>query len=58
MDSLNALYAKVSPGGFVIVDDYGIPEDTCRRAITDFRSVQDILSPIQDIDGLGVFWRR
>jgi O-methyltransferase len=58
MDALNALYTKMSPRGFIIVDDYGIPEDTCRRAITDFRSVHEIFSPIQDIDGWGVFWRR
>jgi hypothetical protein len=37
MDALNPLYPKVSPGGFVIIDEYGIPEDTCRRAIHDFR---------------------
>jgi hypothetical protein len=57
MDALNALYTKVSPGGFVIVDDYGIPEDGCRKAITDFRSAHEIYFPIQDIDGWGVFWR-
>jgi hypothetical protein len=27
MDALGSLYSKVSPGGFVTVDDYGIPED-------------------------------
>jgi O-methyltransferase len=58
MDALHALYHKVSPGGFVIVDDYGIPEDTCRRAILDFRSQQGITSPIEDIDGWGVYWRK
>lgn len=58
MDSLNSLYSRVSPGGFIIVDDYGFPEDTCRRAITDFRTSNNISAPIQDIDGWGVFWRR
>lgn len=58
MDGLTSLYSKVSPGGFVIVDDYGIPEDTCRRAVNDFRASQGITEPIQDIDGYGVFWRR
>jgi O-methyltransferase len=57
MDALTNLYHKVSPGGFVIVDDYGIPEDTCRRAISDFRESKGIAEPIQDIDGFGVFWR-
>jgi hypothetical protein len=58
MDALGALYPKVSPGGFVIVDDYGIPEDTCRRAIHDFRTAHGISERMIDIDGWGVYWRR
>jgi len=56
MDSLSHLYPKVSPGGFVIVDDYNI--ESCRRAVEDFRSAQGIGDPIDDIDGWGVYWRR
>ena len=51
MDALNCLYGKLSPGGFLIVDDYGIPEDTCRRAIHDFRQAHGIRESIVDIDG-------
>lgn len=58
MDALNALYPKVSPKGFIIIDDYGIPEDTCRRAVNDFRAAHGITDPIVDIDGSGVYWRR
>jgi O-methyltransferase len=58
MDALNSLYAKLSPGGFLIIDDYGIPEDTCRRAIHDFREAHSISEPIVDIDGWGAYWRR
>jgi hypothetical protein len=55
MDALQALYAKVSPGGVVIVDDYGaVP--ACREAIHDFRDAKRIPDPIQPIDGLGVYW--
>jgi len=57
-DSLKHLYPKLSPGGFVIVDDYGLPEDTCRRAVHDFRDTQGIREPIIDIDGYGAYWRR
>ena len=57
MDALGALYDRVSPGGFIIADDYGIPQDTCRRAVDDFRAARDITAPLQDIDGWGVFWR-
>ena len=56
MDALLALYHKVSPGGFVIVDDYGaVP--ACRQAVTDFREARGITAQIEEIDGLGVFWR-
>jgi O-methyltransferase len=58
MDALNCLYDKLSPGGFLIIDDYGIPEDTCRRAIHDFRDAHGIREPIVDIDGWGAYWRR
>ena len=58
MDALDALYEKVSPGGFIIVDDYGIPEDTCRRAVHDYREAKGIEDPIIDIDEWGVYWRR
>ena len=58
MDALRSLYGKLSPGGFLIIDDYGIPEDTCRRAIHDFRQAHSIREPIVDIDGWGAYWRR
>lgn len=56
MEALVALYPKVSAGGFVIVDDYGLP--TCRTAIEDFRQAQGITDPIQLIDWTGAFWQR
>ena len=57
MDGLNALYDKVSPGGFIIVDDYGDFEP-CRRAITEFREKRGISDPIEIIDWAGAFWRK
>jgi hypothetical protein len=57
IDALSALYDKVSPGGFVIVDDYGVLEN-CRAAVTDFRRERGIDDRIHDIDGTGVFWQR
>ena len=55
--ALDALYHKVSPGGFAIVDDYGDVE-ACRAAVTDFRSRENIDETIHDIDGTGVFWQK
>jgi hypothetical protein len=53
---LDALYAKVSPGGFLIVDDFGIAP--CRAAVQDFRGRHAIADPIVDIDGTGAYWRK
>lgn len=56
-DALTALYDKVSPGGFVIVDDYGaIP--ACRQATDDFRRSQRIDEPLVQVDWTGVYWRK
>lgn len=56
MDALVPLYPKLSVGGFVIVDDYGI--ESCRQAVHDFRERNGIEDPIQRIDDTGVYWRR
>ena len=56
MDALSALYHKVSTGGFIIVDDYGLP--TCRTAIEDFRRARGITDRIHQIDWTGAFWQR
>jgi O-methyltransferase len=57
MDILNALYHKVSAGGFVIVDDYhALPP--CKQAVHDFRERARVTDPIQEIDGTGVFWKK
>lgn len=57
MDALNALYKRVSPGGYVIVDDYGYI-DSCRQAVEDFRRREGVTEPMEDIDGMGIYWRK
>jgi O-methyltransferase len=55
--ALDALYPKLSPGGFVVVDDYGaIPG--CKQAVDDFRAAHGIDAPLTEIDWTGVWWRR
>jgi len=51
------LYERVSPGGFVIVDDYNCYE-CCRRAVQDFARERGLAFNIQDIDGWGAYWRK
>jgi O-methyltransferase len=55
-DSLTNLYPKLSPGGYVIIDDYGIP--CCKAAVEDYRALHKIPEPVQTIDRYGAFWRR
>ncbi|PZE20524.1 TylF/MycF family methyltransferase [Paenibacillus xerothermodurans] len=57
MDSLRNLYPKVSPGGYIIIDDYGVLA-TCAAAVTDYRNEFGITDPIIPIDSTGVYWRK
>ena len=53
----DALYERVSPGGFIVVDDYlRFPE--CRLATDDFRNRRRIVDEISTIDQDGVWWRK
>ncbi len=56
-DVLQALYDKVSPGGHVIIDDYG-STPACRQAVDDFRAQRAIAEPLCEIDAAGVFWQK
>lgn len=57
MEALDNLYDRLSPGGFVIIDDYGaVP--ACRAAVEDFRSSRSIAEPIEAVDWTGVWWRK
>jgi len=55
IEALDALYHKVSYGGFVIVDDYELPP--CAQAVHDFRNRHAITSPMLPIDGASTYWR-
>jgi O-methyltransferase len=57
IDSLTALYPRLAPGGFAIVDDYGAVS-ACRAAVHDYREREGIDEPIREIDWTGVFWRK
>ena len=56
IDTLETLYAKVSPGGFIIVDDYILK--ACRAAVDDYRTQHNINEPIIAVDGAAVYWRK
>jgi len=60
MDALRPLYPKLSPGGFVIVDDYGsVPG--CKAAVDDYRREHNIRTPmtfVQDNQMGCIYWQK
>lgn len=57
MQGLENLYPRLSPGGFVIVDDYGALTG-CRQAVNDFRANNRITAAIKEVDWTGIHWRK
>jgi len=57
MDALTALYDRLSPSGFVIIDDYG-GIAACRKAVHDFLDARSETPDIRRIDETGVWWRK
>jgi macrocin-O-methyltransferase TylF-like protien len=53
---LEALYEKVSPGGFVILDDYRHLE-ACQQAVDDFRTAFGITDELVEVDWNSAYWR-
>lgn len=56
---LEHLYDKLSPGGYLIVDDYGEDDWTyCRAAVDDFRAARGIREPMVQVDRSCWYWQR
>lgn len=59
IDALDALYPKLSVGGYVIVDDYGEDSWTnCRQAVDEFRTAHGIDDPLVEVDSKCSYWQR
>jgi len=58
LETLDALYDKVSPGGYVIVDDYYAVPEGAGRATDDFRAERGITEELVKIDWAGAYWQR
>src|SRR6185312_13866256 len=56
IQALDALYPRLSPGGFCIIDDYNL--QGCRQAVADYRAKHEISAEISKIDQCGVLWRK
>jgi len=57
MDGLTCLYPLLSPGGFVILDDYNAVAG-CNDATDEYRDSMAIQEPLIAIEGGGAFWRK
>jgi O-methyltransferase len=55
--ALDALYPKLSPGGFAIIDDVNFLPP-CRQAVMDYRSRFGITAPMQEVDWSAGWWRK
>jgi O-methyltransferase len=55
--ALENLYPRLSPGGFVIVDDFGAVPGS-KEAVEEFRAKNEIGEKLRRIDWTGVFWRK
>jgi len=59
MDTLTHLYPKLSPGGYVIIDDWGLG-DLCGepQAVLDYRQAHQITDEIIPVDYHTAYWRK
>jgi hypothetical protein len=57
-DALVNLYDKLSPGGFLIIDDYGETAWACKRAVDEFREARGIIEPLIRVDSKCYYWRK
>jgi O-methyltransferase len=57
IDALDALYPKLSVGGYCIIDDYGALA-ACRRAVDDYRAAHGITEELLPVDWTAAYWQR
>ena len=56
IDALEALYPKLQPGGYCIVDDWALLP--CAKAVIDYREAHGITEEIHQIDDIARYWRK
>jgi O-methyltransferase len=54
--SLEFLYPKLSSGGIVVIDDYGVAEFNCKEAVDEFRAEHQITTEIIPINEHMIYW--
>jgi O-methyltransferase len=54
---LDQLFDRVSPGGFIVLDDFGYWQG-CREAWQDFQTLRGLSIPLIGVDGIGVYMQK
>lgn len=57
-NTLAELYDKVQPGGYIVIDDYGVPHFNCSDAVDRFRSERSIETPLNMMTHYIAWWRK
>ncbi len=55
--ALAHLYDKMSPGGYIVFDDYGYWEG-CRTAVDEFLEQRGLSLKPTDVDGVAVYFQK
>jgi hypothetical protein len=55
--ALNNLYDRLSPSGYVVIDDYGGIR-SCAKAVTDFLAQRGLTPKIEPVDESCVWWQK
>jgi hypothetical protein len=56
IDVLNHMYPKVSSGGYIIIDDWHLPN--CRAAILDYFKENHLNPELVKIDAASIYWKK
>lgn len=56
LNALDGLYHKLSPGGYCIIDDWGLA--ACNAAVVAFRNLNGVKDPVVQVDGFCVYWQK
>ena len=57
MVALENLYPRLSPGGYCIIDDFGVVYG-CQQAVIDYINKHEIVEAFHTIDASAIYWRK
>lgn len=56
--ALESTYSKLSIGGYIIIDDYGVEMFNCQDAVNHFRAKNNITEPIHFMTDYIAYWKK